>query len=380
MREFDILNRSITVEAGIILSNLQELVAEEGLLCPLSLGSQQSCQLGGNLSTNAGGLNVLRYGMARRMVLGLEVVLPDGTIVDTLAPLRKKNAGYDTDNLFIGAEGTLGIITAASLQLERQPAQSVTAFLAISDVEALPRLLESLQAATGDSVTSFEYLSEYSLNLLLSARPELRHPLEARHPHYILCETATSIKGLPLGEVVEAVVANGLETGEILDGTIAANETQRAALWELRESLPEGETLHGGSVKHDIAVRVSQVPQLIEAATSIVQDVDPALRLSLYGHVGDGNIHFNVLLPTLIDGRGKAWIDAQVSPKIYSLVVSMGGTFSAEYGLGQDKIALAEEYSNPIHRALMKRVKVAVDPFGTMNPGKVIQSCVVGQG
>lgn len=380
VRDFDTLNRSITVETGIILSNLQDFVAKKGLLCPLSLGSERSCQLGGNLATNAGGLNVLRYGMARRMVLGLEVVLSDGSIVDTLAPLRKKNAGYDTDNLFIGAEGTLGIITAASLRLERQPVQTVTAFLAVSDAHILPRLLESLQTATDDSVTSFEYISEHSLSLLLSARPELRRPLDAPRRHYALFEVATSIKGLSLSEVVESVIADGFEAGEILDGTIAASESQRSALWELRESLPEGETFHGGAVKHDIAVRVSQIPHLIETATSIVWDVDPGLRLSIYGHVGDGNVHFNVLSPTPKNCRDKAWIDAQVSPRLYSLVASMGGTFSAEYGLGQEKILLAEKYSCPIHRSLMKRIKTAIDPFGILNLGKVIEPRVVAEG
>ena len=372
IREVDVNNRSVTAEAGVVLSNLQDAAENRDLLCPLALGSHQSCQIGGNISTNAGGVNVLRYGMSRDLVLGLEVVLPDGRILDTLSPLRKDNTGYSTDQLFIGAEGTLGLVTAVSLKLERKPNQIVTAFLACSSVDDLPVLFDRIQVMTGDAVCSFEYISDHSLDLLLISKPTHRHPLETSTEHYVLVEISTSSSFLPIEDAFQEVLEDFFANGLVLDGTIAASEGQRAALWELRESIPEGETLQGGSVKHDIAVRRSLVPDFITKAAAILTENGNGARLSIYGHVGDGNIHFNVLPATKNTDIDAVWIDMNLSPRIYELANEMGGTFSAEYGLGQAKLDLNDTYGNPIKTDVMRQMKMTFDPENLFNPGKVV--------
>lgn len=373
LRDLDPGNLSITAEAGMILSELQRAADEAGLLLPLGLGSQQSCRIGGNLSTNAGGLSVLRYGMARDLVLGLEVVLPDGGLFSELMPLRKNNSGYDVKQLFLGAEGTLGIITAVSLKLARKPRQTVTAFLAIDDIASLATILGMAQEQTGEQVTSFEYVSDSSLQLLLSARQELRHPLLQPSPHYVLLEAATASPVLNLEDTATALLEQLFEQGLVIDGTIAASGQQRAEFWALRESIPEAEVHHGGSVKHDIAVRSSRLAEFIQTASAIVLREAPGAVLSVYGHVGDGNAHFNILAPEGSDAPAfKADLARQVSPLIYDLANQMGGTFSAEYGIGRVKLDLLVHYAAPGKIALMRSVKQALDPQGILNPGKVI--------
>jgi FAD/FMN-containing dehydrogenase len=373
VREIDPANLSICADAGVVLSSLQEAASDAGLLLPLALGSQQSCRIGGNLSTNAGGISVLRYGMARDLVLGLEVVLPTGDLFSELSPLRKNNAGYDVKQLFIGAEGTLGIITGVSLKLARKPRQSVTAFLSVAAIGDLATILDVAQTETGEAITSFEYISDASLQLLLQAKPSLRHPLATASPHYILLEAATASPSLNLEDTVVALFERLIENGLVLDGTIAASGQQSAEFWHLRESIPEAEVHHGGSVKHDIAVRTSRLAAFIEAASELVRQNANGARLSVYGHVGDGNVHFNVVAPpgTAADGF-KARFEVDVSPKIYRLTAEMEGTFSAEYGIGRTKLDLLAQHGAPGKVALMRILKAAIDPRGIMNPGKVV--------
>ncbi|MGO4317912.1 FAD-binding oxidoreductase [Agrobacterium sp. MCAB5] len=375
IREIDAGNLSMTVDAGCVLSQLQDAAADKDLMLPLSLGSQQSCQIGGNISTNAGGINVVRYGMARELVLGLEVVLPDGSLMSDLSPLRKNNSGYDVKQLFIGGEGTLGIITGASLKLVRKPKQVVTAFLAISDISELSALLDQAQQFTGDAVTSFEYVSNSSLELLLQKRPHLRRPLEEASEHYILLEAATSSHLLDLPGAVNALLEDAMSIGLVTDGAIAANEEHRKQFWHLRENIPEGEVLNGGSVKHDVSVRTSRLASFIEEASGIVRTHSSEAILSVYGHVGDGNVHFNVVPPKgAVTGAFKSSFEEMVSPLIYKLVAEMGGSFSAEYGIGRIKLDLLDKYGDPGKLAVMKAIKKALDPAGHMNPGKVVRS------
>lgn len=373
LRELDRANLSVCAEAGIILSELQRAAFEADLLLPLALGSQQSCRIGGNLSTNAGGISVLRYGMARDLVLGLEVVLPDGSLYSELSPLRKNNSGYDVKQLFIGAEGTLGIITAVSLKLARKPRQTITAFIAIDDITSLADILGLAQLQTGESINSFEYISDASLKLLLDARKDLRHPLKARSRHYVLLEAATASPVLNLEETVTGLLGELFERGLVVDGAIAASGQQAADFWHLRENIPEAEVHHGGSVKHDIAVRTSRLAAFIQTASKIVERDTEGAILSVYGHVGDGNVHFNVVAPPGTEASPfKSRFERNVSPKIYRLAAAMEGTFSAEYGIGRVKMDLLERYAAQGKIDLMRRIKAVLDPNGTMNPGKVV--------
>lgn len=373
LREIDALNLSVTADAGMILSELQQAAADADLMLPLALGSQQSCRIGGNLSTNAGGINVVRYGMARDLVLGLEAVLPDGSVYRELSPLRKNNSGYDVKQLFLGAEGTLGIITGVSLKLARKPRQVITAFLAVTDIASLAVIFDAAQVQSGELVTSFEYVSDCSLQLLMDAKSGLRHPLQERSGHYVLLEVATASPALNLDDAMSGLLTELFEAELIVDGTIAASEQQRKDFWHLRESIPEAEVHHGGSVKHDVAVRTSRLPTFIEAAAKIVkQDAEGAI-LSIYGHVGDGNVHFNVVPPPTADKAAfKRQIENDVSPKIYDLAFEMDGTFSAEYGIGRVKMELLSCYAAPGKIQLMQALKAALDPLGIMNPGKVV--------
>lgn len=373
VRELDTANLSITADAGAILSELQQSASDAGLLFPLSLGSKQSCRIGGNLSTNAGGISVLRYGMMRDLVLGLEVVLPDGSLFQDLSPLRKNNAGYDVKQMFIGAEGTLGVITGASLKLVRKSQQTVTSFLAINDIADLAYLLDRAQVQTGESITSFEYISQKSLALLMTCRPDLRHPLGQRTSHYVLLEAATASPVLNLQDTVINLLEDLFEAGKVSDGAVAASEQQRAEFWQIREGIPEAEVHHGGSVKHDVAVRTSQVAGFINSASQLVQQYAEGAILSIYGHVGDGNVHFNIVPRTDANPvQYKKWLEREISPRIYHLVADMHGSFSAEYGIGRAKIDLLQRYGDPGKLDLMKKVKAAFDPNQSMNPGKVV--------
>jgi FAD/FMN-containing dehydrogenase len=372
MREIDTVGFTMTAEAGVVLKRAQDAAAEQGLLFPLSMGSEGSAQLGGALSTNAGGLAVLRYGTMRELVLGLEVVLPSGEVLAELKGLRKDNTGYDLKALFLGAEGTLGVITAAVLKLFPQPRAHATAWLAVASVDAACRVLGRARRASGDQVVSAEYVSRRSLELVLRHVEEARDPLDSPAEHYVLLELASADAGEALREKVTRVLEAGLAEGEILDGALADSESQRRSLWLLRERVPEAERREGGSVKHDVSVRIGRVPEFLARAALELARVAPH-RLSIYGHIGDGNLHYNVLPP---QGQGidsfRAAHGTAVSTCVHDLAAAMGGSFSAEHGVGISEVQELARYEQPVALSLMRTLKGTLDPRGIMNPGKLL--------
>ena len=372
VREVDAVGFTLTVEAGVVLANAQAAAREQGLLLPLSMGSEGSAQIGGNLSTNAGGLAVLRYGTMRELVLGLEVVLPNGEVLSALKGLRKDNTGYDLKATFLGAEGTLGVITAAVLKLFPEPRSRQTAWLAVASIDAACKLLGRARRESGDQVVSAEYVSRRSLDLVLKHVAGAREPLDRPATHYLLLELASADDDAELRAKLERVLAGGLASGEILDGTIADSLAQRSALWLLRERVPEAEKRDGGSVKHDVSVRIGRIAEFLALAEPALAAIAPH-RLSVYGHIGDGNLHFNVLPPAEqgIDEFRVGPAEA-LSTCVHDLAAQLGGSFSAEHGVGILKVRELERYQSPTAVALMRAMKHAVDPHGIMNPGKML--------
>jgi D-lactate dehydrogenase (cytochrome) len=297
VREVDAANFSITVEAGCVLKEVQQAAAKAGRYFPLSLGSEGSCQIGGNLSTNAGGLAALRYGVARELVLGLEVVLPDGRVLDGLKNLRKDNTGYDLRHLFLGAEGTLGVITAASLKLFPVPRTVATAFAAVADVAAAVELLGRLREATGDAVTTFELLPRLAVELTVRHVPGCRDPLDTPHEWYVLCEVASARQDPSLRTLLEEELGTAMSDNVVLDAVLAESGAQRAALWHLRESVPEAQRREGASIKHDVSVPVAQLPAFVTRATAAVLAIVPDGRMLIYGHVGRGGLFTGARIP-----------------------------------------------------------------------------------
>jgi FAD/FMN-containing dehydrogenase len=372
VRGVDAANNTMIAEAGCILANLQGAAAAADRYLPLSLGSEGSCMLGGNLSTNAGGLNVIRYGMAREMVLGLEVVLADGRVLDTLTGLRKDNTGYDIKSLFLGAEGTLGVITAACLKLWPALRARATAFVAVRDPDAAVALLGSLREASGECVSSFELIPRIGIDLTTRHIPGVVDPLAAPSAWYVLCELSSARADAPLDTILEKTLAAALDTGAVADAALATNEREREAFWRLRESIPEAQRKDGASLKHDISVPVSQVPRFIETAGSWVEQHIPQGVLVAYGHLGDGNLHFNINQRAGTQAFQLQAVESKLKRAVHDLVQQFHGSFSAEHGIGQLKVFELERYANPVELDLMRRVKQAFDPNGIMNPGKVL--------
>jgi FAD/FMN-containing dehydrogenase len=373
VRELDPLGFTLTVEAGVILAHVQAAAERAGLMFPLSMGSEGSCQIGGNLSTNAGGLAVLRYGTARELVLGLEVVLPNGEILSDLKGLRKDNTGFELKSLFLGAEGTLGVITAAVLKLFPPAATRQTAFLALASPAAACELLARARRVSGDRVVSAEFVSRRSLNLVLKHVAGARDPFAQEYEHYMLLELASADDEAYLRATLERILTAALDAGDVLDGVVADSGAQRSALWLLRERIPEAERHEGGSIKHDISVRISRIPEFLARAEPELKLRGPH-RLSIYGHIGDGNLHFNLLPPegqSLADfyaGYGKA-----LAEYVHDLAADMDGSFSAEHGVGILKRDELAQYESPAAHGLMRRIKGALDPQGIMNPGKLFR-------
>jgi FAD/FMN-containing dehydrogenase len=374
VRAFDVANYTMTAEAGCILAKLQSVAAAVDRYLPLSLGSEGSCMLGGNLSTNAGGLNVIRYGMARELVLGLEVVLADGRVLDTLSGLRKDNTGYDVKSLFLGAEGTLGIITAASIKLYPAIRSRATAFVAVRDPGAAVTLLVALRDASGDTVSSFELIPRVGVELAIRQIPGLAEPLPAASDWYVLCELSSSRASEPLEPLLEKVLAEAHESGLVQDAALALSEREREIFWRLRESIPEAQRKEGASLKHDISVPVSQVPRFIEVAGDWVARNIPQGVLIAYGHLGDGNLHFNVSQRSGTQAFQLQAVAQKAQRAIHDLVREFGGSFSAEHGIGQLKVFELERYAPPLELELMRTLKKALDPHGVMNPGKVVRA------
>jgi FAD/FMN-containing dehydrogenase len=373
IRSIDPGNDSLTAEAGCILTQVQQAAEAAGRFFPLSLGSQGSCQIGGNLSTNAGGVNVLRYGMMRDLVLGLEVVLPGGRVLEGLSTLRKDNTGYDIKSLFLGAEGTLGVITAASLKLFPQMRVRATALAALPDVRAAVALLGQLREATGDRISSFELIPRAGIELTTRHIPGVSDPLPGPHEWYVLCELSSARAAEPLDAVLEEALGAALAHGTLRDAVLTRSERERAALWKLRESIPEAQRHQGASLKHDISLPVGALADFVARAAPWISANVPDGRLIAYGHVGDGNLHFNVSqLPGADRERFLARADG-VRRAVHDLVREFGGSFSAEHGIGRLKLAELERYASPVELELMRAVKRAFDPHGTMNPGKVLR-------
>jgi FAD/FMN-containing dehydrogenase len=372
IRALDVLNDTITVEAGCILQQVQVAAREAGRLFPLSIGSEGSCTIGGNLSTNAGGNAVLRYGNARELALGLEVVLADGQIWDGLRGLRKDNTGYDLRDLFIGGEGTLGIITAAVLKLHPLPKATATAFTAVPSPAAAIDLLALSKAATGGQVTGFELMARLPLDFALKHNPGTSDPLAERYPWYVLMEFSSGRDDGAIGETMEAVLGEGLEKNLVLDAAIAQSDSQRAAFWKLRELLSNSQRPEGGSIKCDISVPVSKMAEFIERATKAVEALIADCRVVAFGHIGDGNVHFNVSQPIGAErAKFMAHWDA-VHQIVHDIAHGMNGSISAEHGVGRMKIDEIVHYKSPVEIEMMRKIKRAFDPDNILNPGKVV--------
>ena len=372
IRQIDAANYSMVVEAGCTLAEAQAAARDADRLFPLSLGSEGTAQIGGNLSTNAGGTAVLRYGMMRDLVLGLEVVLADGRVLESLKSLRKDNTGYDVKSLFVGAEGTLGVITAASLKLFPQPADTATALVGIDSPPHALDLLARLRAAAGDQVTSFELMPRLAVQLTVKHVPGVADPLDQNAPWYLLVELTSPNPRQDLGTLLTATLEEAADGGTIVDAMFATSMAQAQAMWKLRESVPEAQRHHGASLKHDISVPVSSVPKLIEEGSALVRRLVPEGEVVGYGHLGDGNLHFNV---SQIPGTDKTVFLQRGGPlehAVFDLVGSLGGSISAEHGIGRLKAAEFAGRADPVELAVMHALKRALDPKGILNPGKIL--------
>ncbi len=366
------LNNTMTVEAGVILANVQQAAAEVDRLFPLSLGGEGSALIGGNISTNAGGINVLRYGNTRDLVLGLEAVLPDGRVWNGLRGLRKDNTGYDLKHLFIGSEGTLGIITQAVVKLFPRPHGNVTAFAGLSDPAQAVELLALLRAEVGDNISAFELISRNCLELVLKHIPGTRDPLEAKHPWYVLTELTDARDDTPLRANVEQALGAAIERELIADVAIAENAAQGKALWRMRESIPDAAKNEGLVYRHDIAVAVNDIPKFIATASAALEAGYPGVRIICFGHLGDGNLHFNAFVPGRERSDEAARKMTDVNRLVHDIVQKFGGSISAEHGIGQSKRGELAHYKSATELDLMRIVKKALDPDNLMNPGKVL--------
>ncbi|MEY9883252.1 FAD-binding oxidoreductase [Bradyrhizobium sp. USDA 328] len=370
IREVDTASNTMTCEAGVVLQIAQAKAAEVDRLFPLSLGAEGSCTIGGNLSTNAGGTAALAYGVAREMALGLEVVLADGRVLNLLSKLKKDNTGYNLHNLFIGAEGTLGIITAATLKLFPKPRAVETAFVGLKSPAAALELLTIAQGEAANALTSFELLSEMAVDFSVRHGIDVRDPLEAKHPWYVLMELSSP--GEDARTPLETILARAMEEEIVDDAVIAANLTQRAGFWKLRDEMSAAQKPEGGSIKHDISVPVAAVPAFIAEADAAVVKLIPGARPVPFGHLGDGNLHYNVSQPV---GANTADFLArwhEMNTVVFEIVLRMGGSISAEHGIGVLKREELPEVKDRTAIELMRSIKTMLDPLGIMNPGKVL--------
>jgi len=363
IRSLDTLNDTITVEAGCVLAAVQKAAEDAGRFFALSLAAEGSCQIGGNLSTNAGGVNVLRYGNAREQVLGLEVVLADGRVWDGLRALRKDNTGYDLKQLFLGAEGTLGIITAAVLRLLPRSSATATAWIALDSPRAAVELLGVLRGLLGERLSAFELVSRACLDTVLAHSHGLQDPLAAPHPWYVLAEVGDSGDPAALQERVESALGDCAERGALLDAVLAQSGEQSRDLWRIRETIPEAQFTN---VKHDISMPVSKIPEFIDRAGRSLRERFGDIDIYCFGHVGDGNLHYNIGSEALMHRR------EEINRVVYDALDAFGGSISAEHGLGQLKREEIRRHKHPLELELMRSLKHALDPKGLLNPGKVL--------
>jgi FAD/FMN-containing dehydrogenase len=370
--QVDPLNNTITVESGCILTNLQAAAAEKECLFPLSLGAEGSCQIGGNLSTNAGGVSVLKYGNTRDLVLGLEVVLPNGDIWSELNALRKDNTGYDLKQLFVGAEGTLGIITKAVLKLFPAPKVSTTVLVALPKVETILALFDQTRELCGDRLTAFELISRMAIELVSNHIPGIIDPFKTSYPCYALIELTSAQKKDDLRDNIEQILENALKNGIIMDAVFAESDSQRREFWRIREEIPAAQSREGGSIKHDISVPVSNTVGFILEASKRVLKIIPGIRPCPFGHIGDGNIHYNLTQPIGMAKEDFLAQSAKINRIVHDLVIEMGGSISAEHGIGSFKREELAHYASPTKISLIRTIKHAIDPHNIMNPGKII--------
>ena len=372
VRGIDPTDMTMEIEAGVPLKSAQEAAAEAGCLLPLSISSEGSAQIGGVLATNAGGNNTVRYGNARDLVLGLEVVLPDGQVWNGLRRLHKDNTGYCLRQLFVGSEGTLGIITAAVLKLLPRPREIEVALGAVVSPEAALDLFNRFQQHDPAAIQAFEYMSGLGMDLVLRHIPGAAVPLAAPAAHYVLVELATPREGAGLREALEQVLGAAMEVGIVADAVIAESGAQRAAIWKLREEHSEAQKRAGASVKNDVSVPVSKVPELIRRATPICEKVVPGIRVVPFGHLGDGNIHFNLVQPEGADPQAFLARDHELMDAVNEVVRDLDGSFSAEHGIGKLKPYMMPEWRGGAELDIMRRIKSALDPKGLLNPGKLL--------
>ncbi|RFP13690.1 MULTISPECIES: FAD-binding oxidoreductase [unclassified Duganella] len=372
IRQVDPVNRTMTVDAGCILQQVQEAAAAAGCLFPLSLAAEGSCTIGGNLSTNAGGTAVLRYGNTRELCLGLEVVTPQGEIWSGLRGLRKDNTGYDLRDLFIGAEGTLGIITGAVLKLYPQPKASITALAALPSPAHALQLLNLMQDHCGSSLTGFELMSRYCLELVAQQFPSLPKPFAAPHPQYVLLELSSSESEQHAVGLLEQAIGAALERDVISDAVVANSVAQSAGLWQLREHIPLAQAKAGKNIKHDISLPVSSIADFIAATGPLLEAAFPGCQLVCFGHLGDGNLHYNVAPPDDISNEDFLANQDKVNRVVHDSVVGFGGSISAEHGIGALKRDELAHYKSAVELNMMRAIKAALDPLGIMNPGKIL--------
>jgi FAD/FMN-containing dehydrogenase len=370
--DVDLENDTMTVEAGVVLKEIQDAADKANRFFPLSLGAEGSCRIGGNISTNAGGVQVLRYGNTRALVLGLEVVLPDGRIWHGLRGLRKDNTGYDLKQLFISGEGTLGIVTKAVLRLFPKPTAQETAWIAIDDPAKGVALLGFMKARMGEQITAFELICRQIIELLLTGVPGHEDPMGETHPWYVLMDVANQGAPGSLHEPLTQVLADAMEAGLVRDALIAGSSAQAQRLWRMREDMAQAQVSAGGSIGHDVSVPVSRIPEFISRADAAVAAAYPGVRHCAFGHVGDGNMHYNPIRPLNWDGaRFKAERGA-INRIVHDIVSDLGGSISAEHGIGRLRLAENLHYKSDVELDLMRAIKRAVDPANIMNPGKMI--------
>mgnify|MGYP002815522794 CR=1 FL=1 len=372
VREVDPVNFTMTVDAGCVLAELQTVAENHDRLFPLSLGAEGSCQIGGNLSTNAGGTAVLRYGNSRELTLGLEVVLPGGQIWDGLTGLRKNNTGYDLKHLFIGAEGTLGIITGAVLKLFPKPKVRATAFVALRDLDCVLDVLGRARTVSADAVSGFELIPRISIDISIKHTEGVSDFLEGQHDWYALIEFESSDVNSDLGSVMEGFLAAAFEDNLVVDGTIAQSEAQREQMWFLREALVLAQKPEGASIKNDVSVPISRVPEFIHAANAAVTELCPGIRPIAFGHVGDGNVHYNLSQPENLDPDAFLERWDEITGRVIDIALGMRGSFSAEHGIGKLKVDDLAEHKSSVELGMMRSIKNTLDPKGLMNPGKVL--------
>ena len=372
VRDIDPMDMTMTCEAGVILKAAQDAAAAADCLFPLSLGAEGSATIGGVLSTNAGGNTTVRYGNARELMLGLEVVLPDGQVWNGLRRLRKDNTGYALRHLFVGAEGTLGFITAAVLRLFPRARESAVAFCAVRDEDAALALFRRFRDRDETAVRAFEYLSGEGVGFALKHIEGCTNPLEGRHDHYVLVDLASSRPEAGLRALLEAVLEQAMESGDVLDAAIAESAAQQAKIWRIREEHPEAQKREGASVKNDVSVPVSKVPELIRRSSEACRKLIPGVRPVPFGHLGDGNIHMNLEQPLGMDPAAFLARSHDIMDTVNEVVRDLGGSFSAEHGIGRLKTDMMEDWRGGAELALMQAIKAAVDPAGLMNPGKVL--------